>query len=117
MAYITDYSSQNPSSGLETEMSLINLVTQLTKMTNTLKMVPFPQFLTEFDEIASIRTSILSSIGGINKINWFFIVTVHKHWKCQHTYFLQSHIMTTNFLPQGSERRDLQRAKKAHQQC
>ena len=98
-------------------MSLINLVTQLTKMTNTLKMVPFPQFLTEFDEIASIRTSILSSIGGINKINWFFIVTVHKHWKCQHTYFLQSHIMTTNFLPQGSERRDLQRAKKAHQQC
>ena len=30
-------------------------------------MVSFPQFLTEFDEIAWIRTSILSSIGGKNK--------------------------------------------------
>ena len=77
-------------------------------------MVSFPQFLTEFDEIACIRTSILSSIGGENKNKCFFIVTVPNHYGCQHTYFLQSHIMTTNFVPEGSERRDFQRAKKAH---
>ena len=41
------------------------------KIMYALKMVSFPQFLTEFDEIASIRTSILSSIGGKIKINVF----------------------------------------------
>ena len=94
-----------------------SLVVTLFKIVYALKMVSFPKFITEFDEIACIRTSIPSSIGGINKKNWFFIVTVHKHWKCQHTYFLQSHIMTTNFVPEGSERRDFQRAKKAFFVC
>ena len=41
------------------------------KITYALKMVSFPQFLTEFDEIASIRTGILSSIHRRNSKNKF----------------------------------------------